>query len=282
MKNRYNKTKFFLAFTVVFGLIALLQHFCHFTTAPYPEPAVPSVQPQEIQDTTTVALSPVPETLPIDTIPSPDTLTTAVDSQQPTPRRRPLRAGSRVWSYTDCFPDVQDVQLASAQHNGIQPVQSRSEIPNLIRTHQLVDITNSPFYVVDDLTHSLPYLVPRAQHLLNTISINFLDSLHSKGMPPHLPVVSSVLRTIDDVTRLQHGNRNATTNSCHTYGTTLDIAYHRFMPLYSDPPYSQTQPTRWDPDLTFVLAEVLYDLRAQGRCYVKYERKQACFHLTLR
>lgn len=282
MKSRYNKTHFLLAFTVVFALIAVLQHFCHFSTAPYPEPTAPSVQPQEIQDTTAVDSSSVLETLPIDTIPLTDTLASIPEQPQPTTPRRPLRAGSRVWSYTDCFPDVQEVQLASAQRNGIQPVQSRSEIPYLIRTHQLVDITNSPFYVVDDLTHSLPYLVPKAQHLLNTISINFLDSLRSKGMQPHLPVVSSVLRTIDDVTLLQHGNRNATTNSCHTYGTTLDIAYHRFIPLYSEPPYSQTQPTRWDPDLTFVLAEVLYDLRAQGLCYVKYERKQACFHLTLR
>jgi len=282
MRNPYNKAKFFLAFALVFAAIALLQHFCHFSTAPYPQPTPTVNPPASVSDT--ISISQLTDTVPLstDTVSkSSDSISTPSISPSISPRR-PLRAGSRVWSYTDCFPDVQEVQLVSAQRNGIQPIQSRTQIPYLIRTHQLVDINSSPFYIVDDLTHSLPYLVPRAQHLLNTISINFLDSLRSKGMTPHLPIVSSVLRTIDDVTHLQHGNSNATTNSCHTYGTTVDITYHRFMPLYAQPPYSQVQPTRWNPDLTFVLAEVLYDLRNQGRCYVKYERKQACFHLTLR
>jgi hypothetical protein len=31
-----------------------------------------------------------------------------------------------------------------------------------------------------------------------------------------------------------------------------------------------------------VLSEVLRDLREQGLCYVKYERKQGCFQLTCR
>lgn len=282
MNNPYKKTKFFLAFAIVFITIAVIQHVFHFSTAPYPKSTTPPTLHEEKQDTLSIIQPSDTISQPPDTISVVDTLSSSASQPPVLPPHRPLRAGSRVWSYTDCFPDVQDVQLVSAQRNGIQPVQSRSQIPYLVRTHQLVDITNSPFYIVDDLTHSLPYLVPKAQHLLNTISINFLDSLRSKGMPPHLPVVSSVLRTIDDVTHLQHGNHNATTNSCHTYGTTVDITYHRFIPLDAAPPYSQTQPTRWDPDLTFVLAEVLYDLRSQGCCYVKYERKQACFHLTLR
>ena len=38
-----------------------------------------------------------------------------------------------------------------------------------------------------------------------------------------------------------------------------------------------------DPDmLKMVLAEVLYDLRKAERCYVKYELKQGCFHITAR
>ena len=31
-----------------------------------------------------------------------------------------------------------------------------------------------------------------------------------------------------------------------------------------------------------VMAEVLRDLKNAGRCYVKYEIKQACFHITAR
>ena len=125
----------------------------------------------------------------------------------------------------------------------------------------------------------MPYLVPKAQQLLNTIAINFLDSLHRKGLPLHRPIVSSVLRTVDDVARLQQGNKNATTNSCHSYGTTIDITYHRFQPLSSS---TRHNVTRYDDELKYVLAQVLFDLRRQGRCYVKYEHKQACFHLTVR
>lgn len=186
-----------------------------------------------------------------------------------------------VWSYSKCFPDVQDVQIRAAQEHGITPVRSREEAERYVREHQLVNITHSPFYTVDKLTHSIPYLVPRAQHLLNTISVNFIDSCIVKGLPVHLLMVTSVLRTADDVSKLQRGNQNATTNSCHCYGTTVDIAYNRFVPV-TGTYYDDMALLRWNEPMKRVLSEVLNDLREQGLCYVKYERKQGCFHLTCR
>jgi len=306
MKAHYKKRNFLLTFSVVFVCIAALQAFCHFPTAPMPEKRRPVAQtditdeeedeeisPQEQEeiedmgeDDTPVADISDAESLSVDSQTAETLLRTAsvdtLQKPQTEPRHRPLREGSRVWSYVDCFPDIQGVQLPCAQRNGIVPPQNRNEIETLVRKHKLVDITSSPFYAVDNLTHSLPYLVPRAQHLLNTIAINFLDSLQCKGLEPHLLVISSVLRTAEDVSNLQRGNRNATTNSCHSYGTTVDIAYSRFIPLAGNYPYSEVKPVRWNEDLKFVLAEVLYDLRVRGHCYVKYERKQPCFHLTVR
>ena len=186
-----------------------------------------------------------------------------------------------VWSYAECFPDIQDVQIVAAQKHGITPVSNRKEAEKLVKSHKLVNISHSPFYKVDDLTHSIPYLVPRAQHLLNTICLNFIDSCQVKGLPLHLPIVTSVLRTTDDVSNLQKGNKNATTNSCHCYGTTVDIAYNRFMPM-TGTYYPNSPLLRWDEPMKQVLSEVLNDLRKQGKCYVKYERKQGCFHLTCR
>lgn len=186
-----------------------------------------------------------------------------------------------VHSWTEAFPDINDVQLVAAQKNGIKPAKNRDIAQRYVREHKLVDITNSPFYTVDDLTHSMPYLVPKAQHLLNTICMNFIDSLYYKGIPPHLPMVTSVLRTTEDVSRLQRGNKNATTNSCHCYGTTVDISYNRFVPVTGE--YDPNAPLlRWDFKMKQILAEVLSDLRQQGKCYVKYEYKQSCFHLTVR
>lgn len=186
-----------------------------------------------------------------------------------------------VWSYKECFPDIQDTQIIAAKKYGIQPVRDRNEAERLVKERRLVNITHSPYYVVDDLTHSIPYLVPRAQHLLNTISMNFIDSCYAKGVPTHLLMVTSVLRTTDDVSSLQRGNKNATTNSCHCYGTTVDIAYNRFMPLGNgyDPNISLL---RWNEPMKRILSEVLFDLRNNSKCYVKYERKQGCFHLTCR
>ena len=94
-------------------------------------------------------------------------------------------------------------------------------------------------------------------------------------------MVTSVLRTTDDVSSLQRGNKNATTNSCHCYGTTVDIAYNRFLPLGNgyDPNISLL---RWNEPMKRILSEVLFDLRNNSKCYVKYERKQGCFHLTCR
>ena len=186
-----------------------------------------------------------------------------------------------VWSYSACFPDSQSVQIEAAQKYGIMPVKNRKEAEVLVKQHRLVNICHSPFYAIDNLTHSIPYLVPRAQHLLNTICLNFIDSCQVKGLPIHLPIVTSVLRTTDDVSNLQRGNKNATTNSCHCYGTTVDIAYNKFMPM-TGTYESQAALLRWNEPMKRVLSEVLSDLREEGQCYVKYERKQGCFHLTCR
>ncbi len=186
-----------------------------------------------------------------------------------------------VWSYDKCFPDLNDVQIKSAKKNGVSPVTSRREVARLVNSHKLVDISSSPFYTVDDLSHSMPYLVPEAQHLLNTIGLNFLDSLRMKGLRPHMLVVTSVLRTGDDVRRLRKKNGNATKNSCHCYGTTVDVSYNRFVPVDGHHKAGMAH-TRWNETLKQVLSEVLRDLRDDDRCYVKYELKQGCYHLTLR
>ena len=186
-----------------------------------------------------------------------------------------------VWSYSECFPDSQSVQIVAAEMNGITPVRNREEAEKLVKRHELVNICHSPFYSVDKLTHSIPYLVPKAQHLLNTICLNFMDSCQVKGLPIHLPIVTSVLRTTEDVSNLQKGNKNATTNSCHCYGTTVDIAYNKFMPM-TGTYESKATLLRWNEPMKQVLSEVLNDLRLEGKCYVKYERKQGCFHLTCR
>ena len=105
------------------------------------------------------------------------------------------------------------------------------------------------------------------------------DSLYIKGIPLHKLIVTSVMRTKDDVRKLRTRNGNATENSCHLYGTTFDICYNRYKTV-ADPDGPQLRPTRNDT-LKWVLSEVLRDFREQGRCHIKYEVKQGCFHITV-
>lgn len=183
-----------------------------------------------------------------------------------------------VHSYKECFPDAQDVQIVAARKWGVSPVRNRVQAEK--RKSELVYVGSSPYYVIDrGMRSSIPYLVPRAADLLQTIGRNYLDSLAAKGIPLHRIIVTSVLRTEEDVARLRRHNPNATEKSCHQFGTTFDIAQNRYHTV--SPPGEYRRAVTNDT-LKYVLCEVLRDLRKQERCYIKYEVKQACFHITTR
>ena len=182
-----------------------------------------------------------------------------------------------VPGYARTFPDSNDVQLVAANRWGVSLVTNREEAER--RKMELVYIGSNPYFFVDRLHSSLPYLVPRASNLLQEFGRNFYDSLQVKGIPLHKIIVTSALRTKEDVERLQRRNGNATPNSCHLRGTTFDVSYNRYKAV--SPPGEERRLVRND-SLKFVLSEALRDLREQGRCYVKYERKQGCYHITVR
>jgi hypothetical protein len=183
-----------------------------------------------------------------------------------------------VASYTESFPDTNAVQLVAAQKWGVSPVRDREDAES--RKRELVYIGQSPYYHVDPLYSSIPYLVPRAAVLLQDIGQAFYDSLYVKGVPFHKLIVTSVLRSQEDVVKLRRRNGNATENSCHLYGTTFDICYNRYKTV-EDPDGPARRLVRNDT-LKWVLSEVLRDKREEGRCYIKYEVKQGCFHMTVR
>lgn len=183
-----------------------------------------------------------------------------------------------VSSYKNSFPDSNSVQLVAAQQWGVKPVVNRKDAEQ--RKTELVYIGASPYYHVDPLHQSIPYLVPRAAILLEDIGRAFYDSLYVKGVNLHRFIVTSVLRTQHDVKNLSRFNGNATENSCHLYGTTLDICYNRYIAV-QDPDGKERRTVRNDT-LKWILTEVLRDKREEGRCYIKYEVKQGCYHLTVR
>lgn len=183
-----------------------------------------------------------------------------------------------VVSYKRSFPDLNDKHLEVAKTVGIRPLEDREEAESM--KEKLTYITDNEFYVVDSLTHSIPYLVPRASALLDTIGSNFLDSLAAKGLNPNQVIVTSVLRTQSDVKRLRRRNGNASANSAHCFGATFDVSWKRFKKV-EDEDGRPLQDVGSDT-LKLVLSEVLRDLRQAEKCYIKYELKQGCFHITAR
>ena len=204
---------------------------------------------------------------------SKDNPSNSVDSIPPDVRSRKAKFSG---NYNRDFNDINELHVVSAIKNGITPLETRADtvdhIDKLVRLPDELDL-----YKSYQITHSIPYLVPSAAKLFIDIAQNFRDSLYSKEIPLHKLYLTSVTRTNDDVGTLTKRNINASDNSAHRYATTFDISWKRFEKIdhhISD----EVLPER----LKLVLAQVLFDLKKAERCYVKHEKKQACFHITVR
>lgn len=184
--------------------------------------------------------------------------------------RIPLR---HIGPLARLFNDSNAVHMEAARTLGIRPLMSLADAWHCDRA--LVKVQSCGDFYIDDLRHSYPYLVPEAAILLHDIGSAFNDSLAARGGGAYRIKVTSLLRTPATVSRLRRVNRNATGESSHSYGTTFDISYSRFI---CD---SITTPRTFE-DLKNLLGEVLLDFSRAGRCYIKMERRQACFHITAR
>jgi uncharacterized protein YcbK (DUF882 family) len=166
------------------------------------------------------------------------------------------------------FNDLQAEQMDAAKRLGITPLNKRNDVAKL--SNQLVKISSNSLYHVRELSHSVPYLVPKAETLLTDIAREFqsISGTNSRFE------VTSVLRTKEDISKLQQVNVNAVSNSCHCYATTFDISYAHFK---TDVLHSKST-----AELREALSQAVYNLRKQGRCYVKFEKKQKCYHITVK
>lgn len=169
------------------------------------------------------------------------------------------------------FNDSNYLQLQSAKDIGIDPITDLNTAYFMKRP--IVKVESNKYYQIDSLRHSIPYLVPEAADLLEEIGKNFIDSLQNRGGDGYRIKVTSLLRTPESVGRLRRVNVNATDSSTHQFATTFDISYTNFYCLDENHQIHQG-------DLKNLLAEVLSDLREQGKCLVKYEYKTGCYHIT--
>lgn len=212
----------------------------------------------------------------------PDTTSATVDEEQDEVHIIPVDSmppgGKRIrvrmlGSLRKVFNDSNYIHLGVARKYGITPIMKLSDAWNL--KVPVIRVVPTETYYIDKLTYSLPYLVPRAKKLLDDIAQTWKDSLTARGGGDYRLKVTSMLRTPATIKKLRRRNTAAVDSSAHQYGTTFDISFVKFV---CDNPSNP----RTAEDLKNLLAEVLYDLREEGRCYVKYEHKQGCFHITTR
>jgi len=182
----------------------------------------------------------------------------------------------RTFDYRIKFNDLHAKQHATASRIGLpRPPKDRADAASMRKS--LVEITTNENYIVDSLTHSVPYLIPAAKRELDAIGAEWADILSRNGLPHYRFYVTSVLRTQEDIKYLQRsGNINSVTQSCHCYGTTFDLAYMRYDKV------TRTHMYMHEDNLKLVLGQVLLNHQRAGKIYVKYEWKQSCFHITVR
>lgn len=206
-------------------------------------------------------------------------------------QERPVLSGKNGWNphegtrvdypgrsinYAAKFNDKNANHLDAAQQVGLKTIPANREAVEDMRG-KMVPIKTSKNYIVDPLTHSVPYLCSGAARELDAIGDAWADILERNGLPHYKFILTSVLRTQEDVNKLKRsGNVNASENSAHCYGTTFDITYSRFEKAENSDKYAV------EDNLKLALAQVLLNEQRAGHIYVKYEFKQACFHITSR
>lgn len=182
----------------------------------------------------------------------------------------------------DYFKDLNKLHLKYAKANGIKGFKSNKDFNENIKKYvaddDLVKIETCDYYVVDKLTHSHPYLTPDAAKLLEDIGKRFQEKLEEHNLKKRYYQITSLLRTGESQRKLGRSNVNASENSSHLYGTTFDITYAR---VFRKPKLQENLEIEDGPAIK-LLSEAIGELRKEKRCVVVTERKERCFHITVR
>ena len=137
----------------------------------------------------------------------------------------------------------------------------------LIAQHKLVNVPEEgDGYIIQKLTHSRAVLIEPALAILEEISSRFYTENNRKLS------ISSLTRTRETQSKLRRVNSNAAKgDSSHEYGAAFDISYSQ---------YDNTRGRNYT--LENNVQAILDDLVAQGKIYYIKERRQPCFHVTVR
>lgn len=176
-----------------------------------------------------------------------------------------------AWRMVDSVEQYWD---HSAAH-GIAPLKLVRDIQATVDSGKLVPIVPTEFYILDTMWYSFPFAVPQTKAFIDTIAGRFQAKLVNTDLSGVRFVVTSVLRTKSSVARLVRHNRNAIRNSAHLHGTTFDLSYATY-------DFKRPVTIAEAEYLREVLAQTLFELRKERKCWVTYEIFQTCFHVVTR
>ncbi|SFT87412.1 hypothetical protein SAMN04489724_2481 [Algoriphagus locisalis] len=161
-----------------------------------------------------------------------------------------------------------DKHLFAAEHNGIGLIDSESHFKQLIEEEKLVFVDKGAGYEVMPLTHSHPYITPYSKTVLEELGAAF-QALTDKES---YFTLTSVTRTPEQQKSLRRRNKNATEGiSSHSYGVSFDISYIRL-----------NGKKRFSRPLQNKIESILKEFEASDKIVFIKERKQSCYHVTVR
>jgi hypothetical protein len=166
--------------------------------------------------------------------------------------------------------------VAAAKRSGIKVCKNEKEISERISEGKLVKVRSGNKYLVDRMTFSYPYVTRYSRILIDEIGKRFREKTSKKGLNRSRFFITSMTRKTESLKSLRQFNFNASANSPHVYGNSFDISYKRF----SVRKMSLTNCD--DKFLKEALAEVIWQLREEKRCWATYEKGQSCFHVVCR
>ena len=164
----------------------------------------------------------------------------------------------------------------AAKLAGIKTCKNASDLKKRISEGKLVKVRSGNRYIVEKMTFSYPYVTKDSKILLDEIARRLKEKSSQKGLKGIKFYLTSMTRKTENMTSLKRYNGNASANSPHLYGNAFDISYKRFIAR------------KWvltNCDKKFLkeaLAEVIWQLREENKCWATYEKVQNCYHIVAR
>jgi Family of unknown function (DUF5715) len=165
---------------------------------------------------------------------------------------------------------------SAAKLKGISSCKDERELRRRVSEGKLVKVKNGNSYIVEKMIFSYPYITKDSKLLLDEIARRLREKSSQKGINGVKFFITSMTRKTENIKNLRRYNLNASANSPHLYGNAFDISYKRFIAR------------KWvltNCDKKFLkeaLAEIIWQLRAENKCWATYEKIQNCYHVVCR